>query len=426
MQYKMLFKIGDGGLADVFRVQDDNGDQWALKELKATITDPKLIARFRQEIRIQAMLKHAGIVSVIAASPNADRPFYIMPCADKNLESQMPAFAKDPGSFAPIAQQLLDALEYAHTQRILHRDIKPRNVLLFQDRAMFADFGLGKSLDWEASYTTTTSDTWGTFWYAPPEQRKGLANCDARSDIFSLGKLFLECLCGYQPNELPVTLDGRWQYVIRRCIRDNPADRWQSVADLHRQFKLVFGIEESQVIDPEDILGKIGGIAQQTSAISTEQLGEIQAIVARIIDDEVLVRRVFDKLPPNLVAAWAGADPDGFSRFVRTYDDSLGEYITFEYCDVIADQYAMIHGLSNDAELRALLRKRLFSLGPTHNRWHVGRTFGGVLGTVREPADIAQILELIEAKPDHAAWNQPYCCDARIDKRIRSAVKGSE
>jgi len=425
MNYSIQQRLGIGGLAEVFQAVDEAGNQWALKRLKAAITDEKLRSRFRQEVRIQSMLRHSHIVPVIAANPNAEHPFYVMPRADSNLEEEISRFSGNHPAFQEIATQIISGLTYAHEQRILHRDLKPRNILILGGHALIADFGLGKAIDREASYTTTTSDTWGTYWYASPEQENGLASCDVRSDIYSLGKLFLECLAGRRVNEIPETVSEAWQYIIRRCIRDDPSHRWQSMAELERQYRLVFGIKDSQAVDPANVMGKLAQIASQPAPITIDQLKEIQAIAVHLPDDEVLLRQVFDKLPPNLVSAWHKHDPAGFVRFVKAYDDSLGELLSFEYCDVVANQYAMIHDTLNDAELRDILRCRLYRLGPTHNRWHVGSTLGAALCSVRDPADIARVLDMIQAEPKMAVWNEGYCMDARIDKRIRDAMRSN-
>jgi len=423
MNYNIHEQIGEGGLAIVNRATDENGRELAIKMLKESVDEDKQRARFRQEIRIQATLEHPGILKVIAANLNADNPFYIMPLAQCNLGKLIPHYSTNHPLFESVATDLIEALEYAHGQRVHHRDLKPRNILIYNEKPVIADFGLGKAIDIEASYTTTTSDAWGTWWYAPPEQQKGLNHCDERSDIYSLGKLFLECLAGTRVNEIPDSMDYKWHYIIRKAIRDDPAKRWQSVSDMRRQFELVFQIKDPLVVDPEDIMGFLGTVAAQHGPASSGQVEQFRTYINNLLDDEILLRKVFDKLPPNLVEAWSTEDPDGFARFVKHYDDSLGDVLSFNYCDVIADQYSMIHSVIQDTELRDFLRKRLYRLGPDNNRWHVGETLGKMLCNVRDPADIAQVIELIERHPELAKWNSSYIQDARIDKRIRDCIK---
>lgn len=420
MNFTKLSQLGEGGLATVWSARDEEGKLWALKELKTTISDPKMVARFRQETRIQASLNHPNILPIAAANLLATPLFYIMPVATNNLEQEIPQITANPTGFENVAKSIIDALTHAHHQGVLHRDIKPRNILRVNGVACLADFGLGKSINVEASYTTTTSDQWGTYWYAPPEQARGLKYCDHRSDIFSLGKLLLHCLAGSRVGEIPAKFDSRWRYVIRGCIRDDPDERWQSMSQMKRQFEAVFGIDQPIVVDPEGLLRLVSQIAITAEVIPPELMDHFLATVARIGDDEILVRQVFDRLPTNLVRAWALRDEDGLLEFFRRYDAALPTHIDFAYCDTIANQMAIVHHVTKNAELRELIRRRLFKLGPSHNRWHVGSVLAEIVAAVREPSEIVQVMDLIASDPVAAQWHAEYMKNrVTIDKRIR-------
>ncbi len=423
MNLKKLKVIGTGGQACVWQVTDEHGRFWALKELLSEITDPKMISRFRQEIRIQASLSHPNILPVAAANVTVDRPFYVMPIAEGNLEQQIPTISANPTGFESTAKEIIDALSHAHSQGVHHRDLKPRNILILNKRVVIADFGLGKALNIEASYTTTTSDKWGTWWYAPPEQSRGLLHCDHRSDIFSLGKLLLHCLSGSRVNEIPVSLDSRWRYVIRNCIRDDPNQRWQSMSQVKQQFEAVFAIDEPLVVDTEGLLQLISSIAVQGDTVDAIELAKFFSSIISIGDDEVLIRQVLDRLPEALIRHWDAKDPDGLFDFVKKYVDALPQSINFEYCDTIANQLALIYKTSTHPELKDLILRRLFILGPSHNRWHVGGVLADIAATVRDPAEIVHVLNLIQERPVEAKWNANYLRGhATIDQRIRDAL----
>lgn len=426
MKFTRLSLLGEGGLAQVWSAKDEEGRLWALKQLKPSVTDPKMVARFRNEIRIQASLAHPNILAVVAANVSAPNPFYVMPVAGSNLEQEIPVIASNPSGFVKTAKEMIDALTHAHGQGVYHRDLKARNVLRLGDKVCIADFGLGKAINIEASYTTTTSDQWGTYWYAPPEQSRGLRHCDHRSDIYSLGKLILHCLAGSRVGEIPPSLDSRWRYVIRGCIRDNPDERWQSMSQLKQQFDAVFGIDQPMVVDPEGLLQLISQIAVAGDGTTGPMLDKFLSAVAGVGEDEVLLRQVFDRLPENLVRAWAEKDGEGLFEFVNRYNDSLPTYIDFAYCDTIANQMAIIYKATNSPDLRELVRRRLFSLGPSHNRWHVGGVLAEIVATVRDAAEIVQVINLIGTDPQAAEWNARYLKDkATIDKRIRDALPAS-
>lgn len=422
MKYTIENLIGSGGIAEVYRVKDENGHAWAMKRMLAAITDTKIISRFRGEIRIQSTLDHPNIVRVAATSAAGARPFYIMPLAQGSLHDGIDLGAIDAAEMVNIASQILDALVYAHQQGVLHRDIKPKNILKIETRYLIADFGFGKDVNFRGSYKTTTSDNWGTYWYAPPEQRQGLQYCDARSDIYSFGKLLLHCLIGDEVNQIPKTLDTKWQYIIRKCVRDDREHRWQSVAELKRHFDLVFGIDRPLVIDPDGLLGQLAELADAEEEIPVSQIRSLTNELMLIGDDEVLVRQVFRQLPRIVVEAWAKHDADGLREFIEKCDGLFTAGLPFAFCDIVADQYAIIHQISNDIELRQLLRDRLLLLGPAHNRWHVGEVFGKILATLRDPAEIVAAISALEANPQNAQWLKPYIAKATIDRRIRNAI----
>lgn len=416
--------LGSGGLARVWKVRDENGKFWALKELMMDrIVDSKMVARFRQEIRIQASLNHPNIVPVVAANVAANPPFYVMPVATCSLMDEILNIVTNRESFQSIAKDIIDALTHAHAQGIWHRDLKPKNVLRIDGKICIADFGLGKATNIEASYNTTTGDDWRTEWYAPPEQDVGLIHCDHRSDIYSLGKLFLHCLAGARVGEIPEGLDTRWVYIIRKCIRDAKEKRWQSMSQLQQQFDAVFGVDEPMVIDPEGVLQKISELAILGDKVDDADVRSMLGIIARIGQDEILVRQVFDRLPENFIRSWSRIDVVNLLDFIKKYDDFLPRNIDFKYCDTIANQYTIIYQIVDNIEIRELIRKRLFDMGHSHNRYYVGSVLAEIVATVREPAEIVQVIDLIRQDSQAAEWHAGFMRNRlTIDQRIRDAL----
>lgn len=421
MKYTKLEEIGSGGFAKVYRAIDEKGRLWALKQLSGA--DTSGIARFRREVRIQQSLKHPNIVPIVAANLMQPDPFCIMPLAEHTLEALIPSYCEDPALVQSTADKILKALEYAHEQAILHRDLKPRNILVFGGVPRISDFGLGKKLDGDNSYNTVSGDNAHTYWYAPPEQvTMGLTHCDARSDVYSLGKLLLHCLTGSRVAAVPRNFDNRWQYIINRAIRDSMDDRWPSIAEMRRQFELVFDVDKPLVIDPDDLLGKLGSIAVQKEKVASHQVEEFVSQFQLLRDDEVLLKKVFVRLPTNLVEAWLTVDPDSFRSILYSYDEILADGVAFDYCDIVADHYLSLLGSIHDVELRQWLFRRLFVLGPDHNRWHVGEVFCKALGKVMNAAEREFVIELAQGDEIRRRWNRQYIArNSRVDRRIRDA-----
>jgi eukaryotic-like serine/threonine-protein kinase len=420
--FKEIKLLGEGGLARVALVEDGAGNLWAKKELLPKHTDPKVISRFRNEVRILAVLKHANIVPIAGASLESDRPWYLMPVADGSLELEYEQFVGKPDALVPVARQILDAICYAHALPLDHRDIKPQNVLRYGPVYKVSDFGLSRSHVVERTFKTSTGESWTSGWFSPPEQYLGLDRCDSRSDIFSLGRMFLYCLTGRTPAEVPKDVDPRWKYIISKCVRDDPSDRWPSASVLRQQFELVFSLGDAITIDAENVLACVAELAKRVEAIGAAQIASLSQLLAPALADHVLIRRVFAALPKPLIDAWIAHDLTSFKEVLSTFDKSISPFEDFAYCDVIADQYLLVHSVCQDLDVRKLVRTRLFNLGPSHNRWHVGEVLAKMLATVRSAADIADVMTLIESDPVLADWHRRYLQRTDIAEQIREKL----
>jgi len=215
-------------MGDVWKARDTRLDRVvAIKQLKGQHG-----ARFQQEARAIAALNHPHICQIYDVGPD-----YLV------LEYVEGAPVKGPLAPAEAlraALQITSALEAAHTKKILHRDLKPGNILMSSAGAKLLDFGLAKLYaDEDATLTVGVS---GTPLYMSPEQAEG-KQLDARSDVFSFGSVLYELLAGRRafdslaavlrddPQPLGAAPAG-WQAIVMRCLRKNPADRFASVAEL--------------------------------------------------------------------------------------------------------------------------------------------------------------------------------------------------
>ena len=203
--YKVLDRIGEGGMAVVYRAyQESLGRYAAIKVLRSELAhDSEFVTRFRREAQAVAQLNHPNILQVYDAGV-ANGVYYIaMGFVDggslKDLIEQGPL---DPQYAASVGAQLADALNYAHKLGIVHRDVKPSNVLMTRDgRPMLTDFGIAKAL-YESAALTRTGTSIGTPEYMAPEQIQGQP-VDGRTDIYALGIVLYEMATGWAPFSAP-------------------------------------------------------------------------------------------------------------------------------------------------------------------------------------------------------------------------------
>jgi tRNA A-37 threonylcarbamoyl transferase component Bud32 len=253
--YKILDKIGEGGMAVVYKAyQESLGRYAAIKVLRADLArDEEFVARFRREALAVAQLNHPNILHVYDAGVAHGVYYMAMGFVEggslKDMIAQGPI---EPAYAASIAAQLADALDYAHKQGIVHRDVKPSNVLMTRDgRPMLTDFGIAKAL-YESAALTRTGVSIGTPEYMAPEQIQGQP-VDGRTDIYSLGIVLYEMVTGWAPfstptpvatlykqvNEPPpplhqvnINVPDWLEGVVGKALAKRPEGRYQQAADL--------------------------------------------------------------------------------------------------------------------------------------------------------------------------------------------------
>lgn len=210
-RYEILAHLGRGGMGAVYRVRDmETESERALKVLHATAEDDNAAVRFRREIEILSRVKHPGIVEIFDWGVVEDRMYFTAELIDGE---DLRAILRQKGVFMPdevarIGASVAEALGAAHKIGIVHRDVKPHNVMIRRDgRVTLLDFGVARGAGIDMNTVTATGVIVGTPEYMPPEQFQGY-RVDARSDVYSLGIVLYELLTGQVPfkADTPVAL----------------------------------------------------------------------------------------------------------------------------------------------------------------------------------------------------------------------------
>ncbi len=228
-KYEIISEIGRGGMAVVYKALDPLLQRHvALKVLSPRLSsEEQVIRRFELEARIAANLKHANIVTIYDVSGAAGYQFLVMELLEgRTLREEIKATGALPlARVVPITAQLAGALDYAHQRNLIHRDVKPSNVILSpEDHATLTDFGLVRAM--HSSRLTEAGSAVGTLDYMPPEQLSG-EEIDSRADVYSLGIVVYEALAG----QVPFAADTPYA-LMRQVMYESPPPLSQRVAQL--------------------------------------------------------------------------------------------------------------------------------------------------------------------------------------------------
>jgi hypothetical protein len=255
-RYELERELGRGGMATVFLARDlKHHRKVAVKVLHAELAEAVGGARFLREIEVAAGMNHPHILPLHDSGESDGILFYVMPYVEgESLEDRLRRSGQLPIAEAlRIAQQVGDALAYAHSRGVIHRDITPANILLEANHAMVTDFGVAMlARDFSADRLTVSGMAPGTPIYMSPEQATGASGVDERSDIYSLGCVLYEMLSGDPPfnstnlravvarklvdpvpslRAVRETVSVPLEKVVLKALARSPADRFQTAAE---------------------------------------------------------------------------------------------------------------------------------------------------------------------------------------------------
>ena len=297
-RYEILEKIGTGGMSDVYKAKCHKLNRYvAIKVLKQEFSEnTNFVSKFRVEAQAAAGLMHPNIVNVYDVGEEDGIYYIVMELVEgitlKNyIEKKARLSVKEALS---IAIQVSMGIEAAHNNHIIHRDIKPQNIMISKEgKVKIADFGIAKA----ATSNTITSNVMGSVHYTSPEQARG-GFSDERSDIYSLGCTMFEMLTGRVPfdgettvaiaikhiqedmpspreyvSEIPVCVEQ----IIFKCTQKSPDRRYQSMGEL------IVDLKKALITPDEDFVKMVpfdaGG---ETRTISEEDIAEIKQRTDRI------------------------------------------------------------------------------------------------------------------------------------------------
>lgn len=292
-RYEIIEKVGTGGMADVYKAKCHRLNRYvAIKVLKPEYSDDQtFVAKFRGEAQSAAGLSHPNIVNVYDVGDDGNLHYIVMELVEGiTLKSFIERKGKlEIKEAVGIAIQIAQGMEAAHANHIIHRDIKPQNIIISREgKVKVTDFGIAKA----ASSNTITSNAMGSVHYISPEQARG-GYSDEKSDIYSLGVTLYEMLCGKVPFEgdnavsvallhiqgeatplrqLDQTIPPSLDKIVQKCMQKKPERRYLSASELIQDLKRSLANPNGEFVK----MAPVGVTDSPTINLTPEQVGEIR------------------------------------------------------------------------------------------------------------------------------------------------------
>lgn len=386
-------KIGEGGFGEVWICERDTDGRTFAKKMALPNLSPDWLARFAREVRILGSLDHPNIVKILGKRLMSAPLFYVMPLYRTTLEKEIPNLIGDESRIAPILSAILNGVEYAHNEGILHRDLGPRNVLMNSDTdVVISDFGLGRVIDSESTRKTMSGYGMGTMLYMAPEQIHDVKHADERADVYSLGRMIYELYTGplLSLHQDVGSLPAGIAYIVTRCTQVNPDHRFPSVSKLKSAWEAYRDLALRQA--GRDTIHDILSAVTSTGAFEGDEASRIAEVLENNREDKDFIHEVLMKLPAHLVKPVWQMDPGGVGPVLHDFVTVAGtQSWGFSYTDTIADHFSLLFNVLDDPKIRAAIVTSLLTLGLHHNRWHVLDVFETLFYAMRSDAELAEL-----------------------------------
>jgi serine/threonine protein kinase len=410
--FKHIGIKGRGYFCQVVKhVNEQNGNELAVKSLKPEHY-PKKEYRYRLEREIKLLQELQGCENIIQLleyghDSDLESLWYIMPFASGNLHDYI---RKNITKLTPeqkydIIRQVINAIKYAHNKNILHRDISPNNVLVFENNEEISlrvcDFGLGKDAESLSYYTGSSVSGYGQILYVSPEQSESLKNATEQSDIYSLGKLIYFIFTGREPKNIkPFELSS----LVIKATEDEPEKRYKNIEELEAHFNAIRAIHISPTIN--------------NKYLTVKDVIEASLIVDWDLMHEVLVRGNYvehvykDYLKPTTkfllgtgnLSLYYKAVGNSIRDFVKTYSENLDECFQlygwpFSETENFSKLLVEIIMTVDDDETKLLCHKQLWNIAFVKNQYAAQREIKNVFHSKYIPKSIEnQLAEYIIAQ----------------------------
>lgn len=394
--YTILSMLGEGGMARVFEVEKD-GVKYAMK-----VCVPQYeydVPRFKREYRMLSSIHHQNVIAVFDEGEVDGVPYYIMERGQASLADLANRELSEDDKFKYVIQ-VCQGVEAIHSSGVIHRDLKPNNVIACDGILKVSDFGLGRFVQRDTISLTVTGSSMGSYGYAAPELNEGNGAFKEGSpllDVYALGGIIYYVFSsGARPDMInPRNVEADILSVVNKCREQDPSERFQSVKEVRAAIE---AIEH-----PRHSYTSISEVLSDASLSEEERANHSLSIyvksdtIREVLDAYIMLRQgpwdAIKMARPDYAIVMA-------NTVLKVFANDGGTWIQFNDVDIIAGMTATLTavGLPDDVKV-SLLRKAL-TYAIDYNRWAAMRTLYNEIISQWNTETVKPFAQLIVSKKD--------------------------
>ena len=430
-KYEFVASIGEGHFAKVASYRDtDANAKVAIKRLKAShrrVEDS--VRRFRKEIELLEQLAEIdGVIQLLDVIADDDELAYVMPLGTGNLYSYIKAnnnkinLADRVGVF----DQILPTMRDSHNAGVLHRDISPQNVIVFESDenviVNLCDFGLGKSTEALTAYTKTSVGGFGHAFYVAPEQFASLKRATIQSDVHALGKLLNFVMTGKDPDR---HYNCEFSVVIQKATQADPTERYRSLADFEQVYETIkelhFGESAKSgalVLADLEVDDEVDWHSFHAAAISPNYdghvyYGYIKPVIGYLLHDNHL-EEYFETVEGDIASF--------VEQLIASIDECIGTVgWPFNATGSFGRVLERIMSAVDETEVQLMCVNELWDIAYGGDQWDVQQTIEGIFRSRRVPKEI-QTSVAVHIGQAGISVNPDRFSGIALPKVIRNAI----
>lgn len=397
-------KMDQGGFSSIYECEEVDilgniiKENLVIKKLHDTIHSGEQPHRFTREMRYLEQLNHTNILKPVYC--DYDEEFIVMKKYPMNLKTYIEQVKPSEEETLNIFDQILSAVTYYISEGMLHRDLKPQNILITDEaKVKITDFGLSSRIQkTETQYLLTqTGVAAGSDFYSSPEQLRDLSSTDVRSEIYSLGKIFYSMLTRetepYSMNKLD-TISPNFRHLIKNATKDSPEERFQTIEDFMKRYSLLR--DNKDEINTNIEIKKLTELIMKISIDANDEanLAKIFAIITS--DDFIKADDLLVLLDAKTHQFLQSVDSFSYNKFIEKSSKTISEsHYIFSYVDdIVKSIIGILKELRDylDLEYQTLLICSAVNVSVSHNRFWSMNKVGEYLSNI----DNLTLLEILK------------------------------